>query len=263
MRRITLIALLTLLSMSISLSSYGRPSPYDDIASIITATENKLYHAKSFEEIENLQYELLRNMTKCLDTKHKGYRYVEGSEEYKRIMKRLDRYNIIYCRSLSRFNPELNTETGNKEKVIRVLAIMRKMENSALTKKEGFNASNGSPTKNKTNDQSVFPTQEEIRAVNSKLPAYVSEGTLNTKIEYDNRTKVQTFYYRFTQAVDENLINKEVISRLKSNMVSALKKNVNNVKRLKAGMTFLYVYYSVDKRKLYEIKINSNDINYL
>ena len=185
MRRITLIALLTLLSMSISLSSYGRPSPYDDIASIITATENKLYHAKSFEEIENLQYELLRNMTKCLDTKHKGYRYVEGSEEYKRIMKRLDRYNIIYCRSLSRFNPELNTETGNKEKVIRVLAIMRKMENSALTKKEGFNASNGSPTKNKTNDQSVFPTQEEIRAVNSKLPAYVSEGTLNTKIEYD------------------------------------------------------------------------------
>lgn len=263
MRRITFITLLTLLSMSLPLSLYGKTSPYDDIANVITSIENKLHHAKSFEEIENLQYELLRNMTKCLDAKHKGYRYVEGSEEYKRIMKRLDRYNIIYCWSLSRFNPELNTETGNKEKVIRVLAIMRKMENSALTKKEGFNASNGSPTKNKAIDQSIFPTPEEIRAVNSKLPAYVSNGTLNTKVEYDNRTKVQTFYYRFTQAVDENLINKEVINHLKSNMVSALKKNANNVKRLKAGMTFLYVYFSVDKRKLYEIKINSNDINYL
>jgi len=260
MRRVATAVFVTILLMLFSISSYGSSTPYDDIVCVITATENKLYHAKSFKEIENLQFELLHNMTKCLDTNHKGYRFVDGSKEYKKIEKRLDRYNIIYCRSLSRFNPELNMDTGNTEKVIRVLAIMRKMENSALTKKEGFNVSNGNQTQKKSNDKSIFPTPEEIRSVNSKLPAYVSKGTLNTKVEYNNRTKVQTFYYRFTQEVDERMITKNVLQKLKSNMVSVIKKDANNVRRLNAGMTFLYVYYSNDNKRLYSITINSNDL---
>lgn len=44
-------------------------------------------------------------------------------------------------------------------------------------------------------------------------------------------------------------------------MVSALKDDENNIKRLKAGMTFQYVYYSIDNKRLYEIKIDSNDIS--
>ena len=108
--------------------------------------------------------------------------------------------------------------------------------------------------------QSVFPTKEEIKTINAKLPILVGEGTLNTKIEYNYRTKVQTFYFRFTKEVDESLITNSLISHLKANMVSALKKDFNNLRRLNAGMTFLYVYYSVDNRKLYKITINANDI---
>ena len=50
-------------------------------------------------------------------------------------------------------------------------------------------------------EQSLFPTKGEIDSVNTRLPILVSEGTLNTKIEYNENTKVQTFYYRFTKEV--------------------------------------------------------------
>ena len=110
-------------------------------------------------------------------------------------------------------------------------------------------------------EQNIFPTKGEINSVNAKLPILVSEGTLNTKVEYNENTKVQTFHYRFTQKVDESMVSKEVIQQLKSNMISALKKDANNIIRLKAGMVFLYIYYSIDNRKLYEIKIDTNDLN--
>lgn len=106
----------------------------------------------------------------------------------------------------------------------------------------------------------VFPSQTEIQEVNAELPVLVSEGTLLTKVEYDDRTKVQTFYYQFTQEVDESQITKGIILQMKSKMVDEVKKSKNNVKRLKAGISFLYVYFSNDNRKLYEITINDNDI---
>ncbi len=106
-------------------------------------------------------------------------------------------------------------------------------------------------------EQSILPTKREIDSVNARLPILVSEGTLNTRIEYDERTKVQSFYFRFTQEVDESQINSIVIGKLKANMVHELKKSPNNVNRIQAGMTFLYVYYSVDNRRLYEIRIDS------
>ena len=110
-------------------------------------------------------------------------------------------------------------------------------------------------------EHGIFPTKGEIDSVNAKLPIMVSEGTLNTKVEYNENTKLQTFYYRFTQEVDESLVTKDVINQLKANMVSVLRNDQNNVMRLNAGMTFLYVYYSVDGRRLYDIKIDSKDIN--
>ena len=169
------------------------------------------------------------------------------------------RWNSQKCSAISRFNPELSPNHGNQDKLVRVLAIMRKMENSALTKSNGFNPSEERP-ESIVEEQSILPTQSEIEKVNAQLPVLVAEGTLNTRVDYDECTKIQTFYYRFTQEVDENLITTEVIQKLKFNMVSALKKDANNVRRLKAGITFLYVYYSIDNKCLYEIKINSNDL---
>ena len=110
-------------------------------------------------------------------------------------------------------------------------------------------------------EKDVFPTKGEIDSVNARLPILVSVGTLCTQVEYNDNTKVQTFHYRFTQKVDESMVSKEVIQQLKSNMISALKKDANNIIRLKAGMVFLYIYYSIDNRKLYEIKIDTNDLN--
>ena len=132
---------------------------------------------------------------------------------------------------------------------------------------------------NKTNDSSVqkqlmddvlelkkkqeereLPTKGEIDSVNAKLPVLVSEGTLFTKVEYDDNTKVQTFHYRFTQEIDESMLTKDIIKQLKTNVVSGIKNSPNSVRRINAGVTFLYVYYSIDNKRLYEIKIDSNDI---
>jgi hypothetical protein len=244
----------------IALSSCAKKSPSENIVEIIDATESNLFKTESIEEMQQIQFDMLDKITGYLDSEHNGYRYVEGNEEYNKVMSRLERYNIIYCRALSRFNSEFDTNTGDEDKVVKVLAMMKKMENSALTKPKGFAPQDDNQTKLVSEDNGIFPTQDEIEAVNAKLPVLVSEGTLNTKVEYDERTKVQTFYYRFTQEVDENLISKEKINQLKSDMVSALKNSPNNIKRLNSGMAFLYIYYSVDNRKLYEISINSNDL---
>ena len=112
----------------------------------------------------------------------------------------------------------------------------------------------------KKQQERELPTKGEIDSVNAKLPVLVSEGTLFTRVEYDKNSKVQTFYYRLTQEIDENLITKDVIIQLKSNVVSGIKKSPNSVRRINAGVTFLYVYSSVKNKKLYEIKIDANDI---
>ena len=62
----------------------------------------------------------------------------------------------------------------------------------------------------KKQEERELPTKGEIDSVNAKLPVLVSEGTLFTKVEYDDNTKVQTFHYRFTQEIDENMLTKDV-----------------------------------------------------
>ena len=183
-------------------------------------------------------------------------------------MKLFERYNVIYCRALSRFNPELNTENGNRDKIVQIIALMKRMEYQALTAPKGFHpeGTNDIPAIDDSNsefskeEQTIYPTKGEIDSVNAKLPIMVSEGTLFTKVEYNEKTKVQTFYYRLTQDVDASLLSKDVISQLKSNMVSAIKKSPNTIERLNAGMTYLYIYYSKDNNQLYDIVINQNDL---
>lgn len=245
--------------MVLAISSCKQTSPSESIINVIDSVENNLYSTKSLKEVEEIQYDMLRQITDCLNSNHNGYRFVENEEEYNKVMERLKRYNYIYCIEISRFNPELNPDHGDRDKLVRVLALLERMENSALTKLDGFNPSS-EQSESKVEGQNIYPTQSEIENINAKLPVLVAEGTLFTKVEYDDRTKVQTFYYRFTQELNEDLITTERIQELKSNMVSALKEDANNLKRLKAGMVFLYVYYSIDNTRLYEIKIDSNDI---
>ena len=104
-----------------------------------------------------------------------------------------------------------------------------------------------------------LPTKEEIISTNAKLPVLVSDGTMFTKVDYNEKTMVQTFYYDFTRDFDESLITQDNISQMKGNMVNALK-GTNSEDRLNAGVTYLYVYRSIDKEKLYEIRITANDL---
>ena len=104
-----------------------------------------------------------------------------------------------------------------------------------------------------------LPTKEEILSTNAKLPVLVSDGTMFTKVEYDEETMVQTFYYDFTRDIDESLITQDNISQMKGNMVNALK-GTNSEDRLNAGVTYLYVYRSIDKEKLYQIQIKASDL---
>lgn len=104
-----------------------------------------------------------------------------------------------------------------------------------------------------------IPSREEIISTNAKLPVLVSDGTMFTKVEYDDNTMVQTFYYEFTRDFDESLITQDIISQLKGNMVNALK-GTDSEDRLNAGVTYLYVYRSIDKEKLYEIQIKASDL---
>jgi len=107
--------------------------------------------------------------------------------------------------------------------------------------------------------ESNAPIQEEIEAINAELPALVSEGMLFTKVVYDENTKVQTFYYEFTKEVDESLITTSAINQEKNDMIVALR-GTKNEKKIKAGVTDLYVYKSLEDKTLYEIKIDSTDL---
>lgn len=112
-------------------------------------------------------------------------------------------------------------------------------------------------TKYKT-ETNIFPTQEEIKETNKKLPTKVNDYTLWTKVEYDSISNVESFYYTILGEIDKNQINEEKIEQLKENMLKALLAQPH--KRLTEGMTYLYIYQSEDKKKLYEIRINKSDI---
>lgn len=108
------------------------------------------------------------------------------------------------------------------------------------------------------NNNSVLPTTEEITETNARLPVLVAEGTLWTKVEYDRVAKIQKFYYRYTDQIDNQLISSAKIQG-KELMKNALKQNPRSMARINAGMTYVYVYCSKNNSKLYEIRINKSD----
>ena len=108
------------------------------------------------------------------------------------------------------------------------------------------------------NHNNVFPTQKEMEETNALLPIRVG-NVMFTSVSYDGMTKTQTFYYDYIQEIDESTITLESITQTKSFMVEALKEG-GNVERIQAGVTYLYVYRSVDGRVLYNIHIDSGDL---
>ena len=106
---------------------------------------------------------------------------------------------------------------------------------------------------------SILPTIKEIDETNSRLPVYVAEGLLFTKVDYDTHTKIQSFYYQYTQDVDERMITPYLINQRKENMKNALRQNPKSMARVNAGMTYLYVYFSRNNTILYSIMINKTD----
>lgn len=102
----------------------------------------------------------------------------------------------------------------------------------------------------------VAPSVEELESVNAELPMEVKPGTIWTKIEYDDKMKTILFYYNYAQPVDESYISDSEIKHAKQSMVNSLRSD----RRIRAGLTYLYIYSSVDGRKLYEIKIDKNDL---
>jgi hypothetical protein len=164
----------------------------------------------------------------------------------------------ILCIVLSQISTYL--KESSKKDFQKVLDKYEKSSNSQNDSIVHTQLMNNTLESNKKQEESELPTKGEIDSVNAKLPVLVAEGTLFTKVEYDDNAKVQTFRYLFTQELDENVLTKEVISQLKRNIVSGIKNNPHSVKRINAGVTYLYVYSSVENKKLYEIKIDSNDI---
>ena len=96
MRKRLFVKLMITTIMVLTLSSCMNTSPSESIINVIDTVEKKLYSTNSLKEMEEMHYEMLRQITDCLNSNHKGYRFVENEEEYDKVIKRLDRYNIIY-----------------------------------------------------------------------------------------------------------------------------------------------------------------------
>ena len=129
---------LVVIMIFMGLFSCGSHSPNVNVIKIIEGTEKHLYETSSLEELEKMHYDLLDNIKNYLDNEHDGYRYVDKSEDFEVIMERFDRYNITYCGALSKYNPELDWNKGDKKKIAHVIALMKVMENRALTSSDGW-----------------------------------------------------------------------------------------------------------------------------
>ena len=106
---------------------------------LIGSTEKQFFKTESIDELSDIHFHLVDTITKCLDKAHHGYRYTEGTEEYDSLMKRFDKYNVVYCNALGRFNSELLINGGNEDKIVHVIALLKRMEHQALTARNGFN----------------------------------------------------------------------------------------------------------------------------
>ena len=195
-----------------------------------------------------------------------------SSNDYDKANECLERYCNAYSQTdLSIFcvelKPKFKTEYNNvglfianadKDKYPLFMDFMRKfLAANAVHDKviEKNNGNNNSENLSQSDESSIFPTDEEIESTNARLPVQVADGTMFTKVEYNKKKRVQTFHYNFTQEIDENLITQTNISTLKSNMVLALRNNPSQLNRIKAGVTYKYIYKSIDNRTLYTISI--------
>ena len=106
---------------------------------------------------------------------------------------------------------------------------------------------------------SRFPDEIEISTTKLQLPMMVDEVTQWIDVNYDDKTKVETFDYKIISEVDESKLTEDMILDVKKQILKGLILN-GKAKRLKAGLKYVYVYYTRDNKKLFEITIDADDL---
>lgn len=91
-----------------------------------------LYRIETQQELKESYENLLDDIVEYLDA-NGGYRYDKESEEFKMIKEQFDLYNVSYIGSFSRFRPEYNYNTGDRDKWVELFVIMQLMEENRLT----------------------------------------------------------------------------------------------------------------------------------
>lgn len=123
-----------LLSLTLSLgvcSCTNHPNK-KTIIQMIDNGRDGLYRIETQQELKESYENLLDCIVEYLDA-NGGYRYDKESEEFKMIKEQFDLYNVSYIGSFSRFRPEYNYNTGDKDKWVELFVIMQLMEEHRLT----------------------------------------------------------------------------------------------------------------------------------
>lgn len=120
----------------IGIASCSPNSPNVNIIKIIDGTEQHLFETSSLDELKKMHFDMLDNIKNYLDNEHNGYRYIENSEDFNIIMDRFHDYNYKYTCAIGIYIPELNWNTGDKERIAHLMALMKFMEYKTITKQK-------------------------------------------------------------------------------------------------------------------------------
>lgn len=111
-----------------------------------------------------------------------------------------------------------------------------------------------SPQDNKV-QVTPLPTDQEINAINARLPMSVADGVIFMKVDYNKSTKTQTFVFR-----SSNKTSEASAKQIKTALISNMRNDPVGKIRMNAGVTYVYLYYYLDGTPIYRIKIDKSDL---
>jgi len=167
--------------------------------------------------------------------------------EYNRITKRFV-YQVDARRFPVLFDLKCRIIASEEVKEIFVRHHMSVDLPAILRKKEFHTSSLGSK----------WPREDEIEFFNSKCPLKIDRSLVLSKVLFDEKKMEYIFVYNYTQPVDDILA--EGVNIAKSAVLNSIEDDYDFAKRIRSGLTHLYIYRSVEEKKLYEIKIEKNDL---
>lgn len=110
-----------------------------------------------------------------------------------------------------------------------------------------------SPQDNKV-QVTPLPTDQEINAINARLPMSVADGVIFMKVDYNKSTKTQAFVFR-----SSNKTSEATAKQIKTALISNMRNDPVGKIRMNAGVTYVYLYYYLDGTLINSIKINKSD----